>query len=91
MYIIIHPFNFHFGHFKKMSKMIIFKKLTVLSKNSLFINGSAKFATRRPGLSATPVAKIVDKDLLINLVLLGREVSQGRLILIKPFFIFVLF
>ena len=45
---------------KKQKLLEEIKKLTVPSKNSLFINGSAKFATSRPGLSATPVAKIVE-------------------------------
>ena len=45
---------------KKQKLLEEIKKLTVPSKNSLFINGSAKFATSRTGLSATSVTKIIE-------------------------------
>ena len=57
---------------KKQKLLEEIKKLTVPSKNSLFINGSAKFATSRPGLSATPVAKIIE------------NISRDRRVVITP-------
>ena len=57
---------------KKQKLLEEIKKLTVPSRNSLFINGSAKFATSRPGLSATPVAKIIE------------NISRDRRVVITP-------
>lgn len=64
--------NFH-NTKKKQRLMKKIKKEMAPNKDTIIVNGSAKFATSRPGLSATPVAKIFTELGLCHIIAITPE------------------